>query len=141
MSYIETAARYEKMSEDGKVKKVTERFVVDALTCTEAEERTIQELTPYVSDGLDVTSSKKVNIADIFNPDNADKFYLAKVAFISIDERSSKEKRTVMQWLVGATDFNDAYETVLREINKCVADVEILALAETPVREYFPAKL
>lgn len=140
MSYIETAARYEKMSEDGKVKKVTERFVVDALTCTEAEERTIQELTPYVSDGLDVTSSKKVNIADIFNPDDADKFYLAKVAFISIDERSGKEKRTVSQWLVGATDFNDAYETVLREINKCVADVEILALAETPVREYFPVK-
>lgn len=141
MSYIETAVRYRKMMEDGQEKKVTERFVVDALTCTEAEERTIQELTPYVSDGLDVTSSKKVNIADIFNPDDADKFYLAKVAFISIDERSSKEKRTVTQWLVGATDFNDAYETVLREINKCVADVEILALTETPVREYFPAKL
>lgn len=140
MSYIETAVRYRKMMEDGQEKKVTERFVVDALTCTEAEERTIQELTPYVSDGLDVTSSKKVNIADIFNPDEADRFYLAKVSLISIDERSGKEKRTASQWLVGATDFSDAYETVLREINKCVADVEILALAETPVREYFPVK-
>lgn len=141
MSYIETAARYEKTLENGTVKKVTERFLVDALSCTEAECRTVEELTPYVSGDIEVTANKKVNIADIFNPDDADKFYLAKVAFISIDERSGKEKRTVSQWLVGATDFNDAYETVLREINKCLADVEILALAETPVREYFPAKL
>lgn len=140
MSYIETAARFERMSEDGKVKKVTERFLVDALSCTEAESRTIEELTPYVSGDLEVTANKKVNIADILGDKDADKFYLAKVAFVTIDERTAKEKRTISQWLVGGTDFNDAYEMVLREMNKCMVDVEIISLAETPIKEFYQHK-
>lgn len=141
MSYIETAARYEKMTEDGKVKKVTERFLVDALSCTEAESRTIEELTPYVSGDLEVTANKKVNIAEVMGDKEADKFYLAKVAFITIDERTAKEKKTVSQWIIGGTDFNDAYEVVLREINKSMADIEIQSLSETAIREFYPAKL
>lgn len=141
MSYIETAARYEKTLEDGKVKKVTERFLVDALSCTEAESRTIEELTPYVSGDLEVTANKKVNIAEVMGDKEADKFYLAKVAFVTIDERTAKEKKTVSQWLIGGTDFNDAYEVVLREINKCMADIEIQSLSETAIREFYPAKL
>ena len=141
MSYIETAARFERMSEDGKVKKVTERFLVDALSCTEAENRTIEELTPYVSGDLEVTANKKVNISEVMGDKEADKFYLAKVAFITIDERTAKEKKTVSQWLIGGTDFNDAYEVVLREINKCMADIEIQSLSETAIREFYPAKL
>lgn len=141
MSYIETAARFERMSEDGKVKKVTERFLVDALSCTEAESRTIAELTPYVSGDLEVTANKKVNIAEVMGDKEADKFYLAKVAFVTIDERTAKEKKTVSQWLIGGTDFNDAYEVTLREINKCMADIEIQSLSETAIREFYPAKL
>lgn len=141
MSYIETAARYEKMTEDGKVKKVTERFLVDALSCTEAESRTIEELTPYVSGDLEVTANKKVNIAEVLGDKEADKFYLAKVAFITIDERSGKEKKTASQWLVGGTDFNDAYNMLKLEIGKCMADIEVQSLAETPIKEFYPAKL
>lgn len=141
MSYIETAARFERMSEDGKVKKVTERFLVDALSCTEAESRTIEELTPYVSGDLEVTANKKVNISEVMGDKEADKFYLAKVAFVTIDERTAKEKKTVSQWLIGGTDFNDAYEVVLREINKCMADIEIQSLSETAIREFYPVKV
>lgn len=140
MSYIETAARYEKTLENGKTKKVTERFLVDALSCTEAEARTVGELTPYVSGDLEVTANKKVKIAEVLGDKEADKFYLAKVAFVTVDERSGKEKKTVSQWLVGGTDFNDAYEMVLREINKCLGDVEIIALSESPIKEFYPIK-
>ena len=68
----------------------------------------------------------------------ADKFYLAKVAFVTIDERSGKEKKTVSQWLIGGTDFNDAYETVLREFNKSMADCELVSLTESKIVEYYP---
>lgn len=140
MSYIETAARYEKTLENGKTKKVTERFLVDALSCTEAEARTVGELTPYVSGDLEVTANKKVKIAEVLGDKEADKFYLAKVAFVTVDERSGKEKKSTVQWLVGGTDFNDAYEMVLREINKCLGDVEIIALSESPIKEFYPIK-
>lgn len=140
MAYIETAARYEKMQENGTVKKVTERFICDALTCTEAEAMTIENLQPYVSGELDVTSNKKVNISEIFGDKECGRFYLAKVAFVTIDEKTAKEKKTVSQWLIGGTDFNDAYETVLREMNKSMADIEIISLAETPIKDYFQYK-
>lgn len=141
MSYIETAARFDKMQENGEVKKVTEKFLVDALSFTEAEARTIEELTPYISGGFEVSATKKTKIAEILGDKEADKFYLAKVAFVAIDERTAKEKKTVSQWLIGGTDFNDAYEMVLREINKCMADIEVQSLAETPIKEFYPAKL
>lgn len=141
MSYIETAARYDKITEDGTVKKVTERFIVEALSCPEAEARTIEELTPFVSGDLEVTANKKVAVAEVINAADADRLYLAKVTFVTIDERTAKEKRTVSQWLVGGTDFNDAYEMLLRQLNGIMADTEIVSLGETAYRDFYPAKL
>lgn len=141
MSYIETAARFNKMQENGAVKKVTEKFLVDALSFTEAEARTIKELQPYINEDFEVSATKKTKITEILGDKQADRFYLAKVAFIIIDEKTAKEKRTVSQWLIGGADFNDAYEMTLREIAQCTADVEIVSLAETPIKEFYSAKL
>lgn len=141
MSYIETAARYEKMQENGSVKKVTERFIVDALTCTDAEARTIEELQPYVSGELDVTSNKKVNIAEVMGDKECGRFWLAKVSFITIDEKTAAEKRTISQILVGAPDFTNAVEEFNEGMKGTMADFELIGLTETPIVDYFPAKL
>lgn len=141
MSYIETAARYEKMQENGSVKKVTERFICDALTCTEAEAMTIENLQPYVSGDLDVTSNKKVNISEVFGDKECGRFYLAKVGFIQIDEKTAKEKRTVSQILVGAPDFTNAVEEFNEGMKGTMADFELVGLTETPIVDYFPANL
>lgn len=141
MSYIETAARYEKMQENGSVKKVTERFIVDALTCTEAEARTIEELQQYVSGELDVTSNKKVNIAEVMGDKECGRFWLAKVGFITIDEKTAAEKRTISQILVGAPDFTNAVEEFNEGMKGTVTDFEVVSLAETQIKEYYPAKL
>lgn len=141
MSYIETAARYEKVMEGGNIKKVTERFLVDALSCVEAETRTIEELTRYVSGDLEVTANKKVNISEFVGDKGADKFYLAKVAFITFDEKSGKEKKTVSQMLVGAQNFMEAYLAFGEAMKGTMADFDLVSLAETPIKEFYPAKL
>lgn len=140
MSYIETAARYDKVMENGTIKKVTERFLVDALSCTEAEGRTIEELTPYVSGDLEVTANKKVNIAEVLGDKGCGRFWLCKVAFITIDEKTAAEKRTISQILVGAPDFTNAVENFNEGMKGTMADFEIVSLAETPIKEYFTAK-
>lgn len=141
MSYIETAARYEKTLENGKTKKVTERFLVDALSCTEAEARTVEELTPFVSGNLEVTVNKKVNIAEVMGDKECGRFWLCKVAFLTIDERSGAEKRTISRVLVGAPDFPKAVENFDEGMKGTMADFEIVSLAETPIKEFYPAKL
>lgn len=142
MSYIETAARYDKFQKNGAtaLKKVTERFIVDALSCTEAEARTIEELQSSVIGELEVKSNKKVKIAEVMGDKTCGRFWLCKVAFITLDEKTAAEKRTISQMLVGAPDFTNAVEEFNEGMKGTMADFEIVSLAETPIVDYFPAK-
>lgn len=141
MSYFIATCKYEKMQENGAVKRVSEKYLCDALSIVEADAVVTENLKPYISGDFFTSKVENSPIAEVIGDKEADKFYLAKVAFVTIDERTAKEKKTVSQWLVGGTNFNDAYEMVLREINKCMADIEIVSLAETPIKEFYPAKL
>lgn len=141
MSYFIATCKYEKTQENGAVKRVSEKYLCDALSIVEADAVVTENLKPYISGDFFTSKVENSPIAEVMGDKEADKFYLAKVAFVTIDERSGKEKKTVSQWLIGGTDFNDAYEMVLREINKCMADIEIVSLAETPIKEFYPAKL
>lgn len=138
MSYIETSARYDKIQENGAVKKVTDTFIVDALSFTEAEARTIEEIKQYLIGEFSVSAVKKTKVVKILGDKESSRFYLAKVAFITINERTGAEKRSVSQWLLGAEDFAKAYAVLNEEINKSAADIEIQSLSETPIIGYFP---
>lgn len=137
--YFETAVRYDKMMENGTIKKTTEKFLVDALSFAEAEARTTEERTPYMSGDFDVRAAKKTKIAEIFNL-GAERYYLAKVAFITIDEKTATEKRTISQILVGASDFKEAYDNLLEGMKGTMADFELVSLSETQILDVFSAK-
>lgn len=138
MSYFIATCKYEKMQENGAVKRVSEKYLCDALSIVEADAVVTENLKPYISSDFFTSKVENSPIAEVMGDKEADKFYLAKVAFVTIDERSGKEKKTVSQWLIGGTDFNDAYETVLREFNKSMADCELVSLAESKIVEYYP---
>ena len=93
-SWYETRIKYQKTMEDGSEKVVNELYVVDALSCTEAETSIIDEMSCYISGDSAVTSAKKTNYGEIFFSDliDDDKWYKAKLQFITIDEKSEKEK-------------------------------------------------
>lgn len=138
--YFETAVRYDKVQENGKVKKTTEKYLVDALSFTEAENRFIAELKPFISGEFTVTVAKRTKITEIFNL-GAERYYLAKVAFITIDEKTAQEKRSISQILVGASDFKEAYDNFLVGLKGTMADYELVSLAESPILDVYPAKL
>lgn len=89
---------------------------------------------------FDVSVAKKTKIAEIFNL-GAERYYLAKVAFITIDEKTAAEKRSISQILVGASNFKEAYDNFLDKMGETLADFELVSLAETPIIEVYPAKL
>lgn len=138
--WFECRARYDKMQENGTIKKVNEPYLVDALSFSEAESRFIEEITPFISGEFTVTVAKRTKIAEIFNLE-ADRYWLVKVAFITIDEKTAAEKRTVSQILVGAIDFTNAIEVFNEGMKGTMSDFEIVSLAETPIIEVYPAKL
>ena len=113
-NWFECKIRYEKVMEDGLQKKVNESYVVDALSFSEAEERIMEEMSSYISGEFDVADIKKATYKEIFfsDDDNADKWYKAKLQFITIDEKTDKEKRSSVSYLVQAGSFNGAVKNI-----------------------------
>lgn len=123
------------------VKKVNEPYLVDALTFTEAEARIIEEMKPFISGEYSISSEKKTKISEIFFNEGGDRFYLVKVNFITLDENSGVEKKTVSQILVQASDFEDAVDKFKEGMKGTMADYEIASIAETMIMDVYGADL
>ena len=121
--WFECKVRYEKTMEDGTIKKVTEVYVVDALSFSEAEKRITEEMSSYVSGELEICNLKIAPYKEIFFADSdlADRWYKAKLAFITIDEKTDKEKKTSVNYLVKTRNFNPA----LNNINTTIEETKI----------------
>ncbi len=120
---------------------MTEPYLVDALSFTEAEARIIEEQTPFISGEVNVTAVKRTKIAEIFWDDSADKWYLVKVAFITIDEKTAVEKKSTSLILVAASDFKGAYDNFMEGMKGTMADFEIVSITETPLMDVYKVKV
>lgn len=107
--WIKTSVRFDKTMENGAIKKVTEPYLVDALSFTEAEARIIEEVTPYISGEFTVSAVKKSKVSEIFWDETGDRWYQVKSSFITINEKTGAEKRSTAVFMVQASDFKNAY--------------------------------
>ena len=131
---------YEKTMENGMDKKVTEPYLVDALSFTEAEARIIEEMTPYVSGEFTVADVSKANYSELFFAEDtsADRWYKVKLAFITLDEKTDAEKKTFTNVLVQAADLRDAVTRLDEGMKGSMADYIIVSVAETPIMDVYP---
>ena len=137
--WFECKVRYDKTMEDGKIKKVTEVYLVDALSFTEAERRFLEEITPFMSGDFEVSDIKKAKIAELAesNDGNADRWFRCKVAFITLDEKTGAEKRTTQTILVQAIDLRDAVKNLDKLMSGTLGDYVIVSVAESPIIDIF----
>ena len=137
--YYEVKIQYHKMQEDGKEKKVTEQYVVEALSFTEAESRIIEEMTPYISGEFDVVSEKIAPYNEIFLSDRTDddKWFISKVGFITLDERTDKEKKQTFRYLVQAATSELALDYTKEMFSHGMSDYSIEAVQDTPTLDVF----
>lgn len=135
--WFECRIRYDKMQENGTVKKVNEPYLVDALTFTDAEARIIEEQTPFISGEFSVAAIKKTNIAEVFYKDGCDKWWL-KYNIIIPDEKSGKERRTPVYVMVQANTQQGATDNFNEGMKGTVSDYEIEKVAETKIMDVYP---
>ncbi len=159
--YFLSTVKYDKTAENGMIKNVSEQYLFDALSYTEAESRTIEELTPYISGEFSITDIKQpriseltpyisgeFSITDIKQPriselmldGESDRYYRFTVMFVTIDEKTAVEKKTKSFMIVQARDFDHAVERFNECMKGTMADYEVVAVAETPIVDYFPVK-
>lgn len=142
-TWFECKVSYDKMMENGSVKKVNEPYMVDALSFTEAEARITEEQKPFISGDFTVSAVKRTKISEIFRDerDEADRWYLVKCAFITIDEKTAIEKRSISQMLVQAGDFKGAFDRFMEGMKTTLGDFEIVSISETQIMDVYSVKL
>ena len=137
--FYEVKIQYQEMQEDGKKKKVTEQYVVEAMSFTEAENRITEEMTPYIDGDFDVVSEKIAPYNEIFLSDKSDddKWFISKVAFITIDEKTEKEKKQTFRYLVQAATSELALDYTKEMFSHGMSDYCIDAVKDTPTLDVF----
>lgn len=140
--WFEVKIRYEKVMEDGLQKKITEKYTVDALSHTEAEERITEEMSAYISGEFEVKGIVPASYKEIFFSDNEndDKWYKAKLQFITIDEKTDREKRSSVYYLIQAGSFGQAVKHIDEVMGGTMIDYVIVSMAETTLMDVFEYK-
>lgn len=135
---FECKVRHQKIDElSGKEKKVTETYLFDAISYTEAESRIYKEMAEIISGDFAVTSIRKATYAEIFPFDDGDRWFKCKVSFMSVDEEAGKEKKISNQILVMALDIKDCFDKILESMGQTV-DIEVNSITESPILDFFP---
>lgn len=151
--------KYEKTSDEGKIVKVSELYLVDALSFTECESRIIQEMQPFISGEFEVVAIQKKNYSEIVselwainaveaeankllkanipNSQEADKWFECKLNFITLDEEKGIEKKTPVFMLVHANTVNSAHDTLIEHMRGSMADYTIEGVKETKIIDVF----
>ena len=137
-SWFECKISYMKMLANGIQKKVTEPYLVDALSFTEAEKRITEEMQPFMSGDFTVTDIKRARLSELFFNENGDRFYKIKVYFVTLDEKAGDEKKTAVYMLAQASDLKEAIAVLDEGMKGTMADYAIASVTETTIMDVFP---
>lgn len=142
MEWYECKVKYGKTMESGIVKQVTETYLVDAVSITEAENRFLEEIQPFMSGEYMVTCIRQARIAELFesNDQLADRWFKCKVAFITLDEKTGAEKRASQMMMVQAVDLRDAVKRLDKAMEGTLGDYLIASVAETAIMDVYRYK-
>ena len=139
--WFECKIKIDKTTADGVIKTSTENYLVDALSFTEAEARIIEEMQPYISGEFKVDSVKRVRVSEMFFDETGDRWYKAKVNFVTLDEKKGVEKRTASYMYVQATEFSKALQNLMEGMKGTMSDFEVAAISETNLLDVFKEDL
>ena len=138
--WFECKVSYERQADSMGMKKVSESYLVDALSFTEAEKRIIKEVRPFVSVGeLEVVNIRRARIAELFLNEEAedDRYFRAKVNFITVDEKSGSEKKTSATMIVKSDSLPNAVTELKAQLDSQMASYEIAAVTDTQILDVF----
>lgn len=142
-NWFKCSIRYEKTMENGMNKKVLEPYLVDAMSFTEAEARIIEEMTPYISGEMMVADISRYNVSEVIpsEKEENDTWYKIKIAFITLDEKSGKEKKSYTNVLIQSCSTAMAEADLHKAWKGTLADYRIEKVEETAILDVFPYTL
>ena len=139
-TWFECKVRYDRMDENGLPKKVTETYLLDALSFTEAEERIVKEMEPFISGDFSVASVKKANIAELFHCSDGDRWFRCRVVFFVADMDKGIERKVASNMYVLANDITEAIENLKKCMQGTMSEYTVASITETMILDVFYSK-
>ena len=139
-NYFIVKVKYTKQLDNGSFKRVSEPYLVAGFSFTDAEASIYENLGTVIRGEFTVTDIKRVEYHDIFDETGgtADKYFVAKISYESVDMDSDKAKRVTQSFLVGATTIEQATDVIKEELSTLMVDFKIIGITESPIVEIFP---
>jgi len=129
--------RYDAIGPSGERGVVSEQHMVDALSHTEAEQRIIEELKPFINGEFVVVNIKRARISEIFPDEYGDKWFRYKVNFVTFDEDKGVERRSAVTMMVQSENIEESINNLKKGMNGTMADWEIAQVTETKICDFF----
>lgn len=138
-NYFKCVVKLDKVQEDGLVKKVSETYLVDAISHTDAENLVVDNVAPYANGEFEVYAITRASISDVLTSEDsqAEFFYQTTICFITLDEKTAKEKIVKQRILIQAADFDDAIRRAKEEMKQWMSEVVTLEMKLTKYMDYF----
>lgn len=135
--WFECKVRYEKTQEDGTEKAVTENYVYKASDFGEAYDKATKDMSTFISGEFGITAMKIAQYKEIITQDDRteEKYYRVKVVFITLDEKTNKEKKTACHYLVNADSVEKARKYTDTALSDTMMDFVIEAVQEVKISD------
>lgn len=139
-NWFTVTVKYTKQMDDGTFKRVTEPYLLAAMTHSDAETRIYEELGAHIRGEFVVTGVKRTDIHDIFHYEDSDTWYKCKVNFESggDGEEFGKGKRVSQFFLVSAHNVGEAYTRLRESLSGMLIDFQVPNIALSPLVDIFP---
>ena len=138
-TWFESKVKYMKVSESGSESMVTENFLLDAVSYTDAETRIICQMQQIVRGGeFQIVDIKKSRIAEVFPFENGEWWFKAAINLVTIDEEAGKEKKIKTNYLIMADDIKEALTRLDESLEYLVIPFVVTSLAVSPIVDVFP---
>jgi len=137
-NWFTVKVKYTKQLDNGALKRVSEPYLLAAMTFTDAEARIYEELGQIIRGEFNVVGIARTEIHDIFAYDDADVWYKCKVRYETMDADSEKARKVNQNFLVSAGSVKEAYERIQESLSTLMVDFEIPSIIVSPIVEIFP---
>ena len=137
-NWFTVKVKYTKQMDNGALKRVSEPYLLAAMTFTDAEARIYEELGALIRGEFNVVGIARTELNDIFAYDDAETWYKCRVRYENFDADSEKSKKVTQNFLVSANNVKEAYERIQESLKTLMVDFEIPSIVYSPIVDIFP---
>ena len=137
-NWFTVKVKYTKQLDNGQFKRVSEPYLLAAMTITDAEARIYEELGSIIKGEFNVVGITRTEIHDIFAYDDADVWYKVKITYESQTDDEEKAKKVAQNFLVSAHSVKDAFDRIKESLSTLMVDYQIPSIIVSPIVEIFP---